>query len=186
MADESQPKMIKIDVGKGVDKRLFEVPEDIACMSTTIKNLLDAIPDDDDDEPIPLPNTSPETFQRILDFLELHRHDAPMSEEQRREWKTRDIEERDKPFVDIGDDITPLYELICQANALDIRPLIDVAAKALGQFIKTRTPEQIKQFMGIEGEFTAEEIAEAKREHEWLKDVTLPNPPAAKSQADDA
>ncbi len=43
-----------------------------------------------------------------------------------------------------------------------------------GYFFSAKTPDQMCEFLGVDGDFTDEEIAQAKAPHPWLKDVTLP------------
>lgn len=41
-------------------------------------------------------------------------------------------------------------------------------------YFSAKTPDQMCEFLGVDGDFTDEEIAQAKAPHPWLKDVTLP------------
>ncbi|KAI1204834.1 Skp1 family, dimerization domain-containing protein [Annulohypoxylon truncatum] len=60
-----------------------------------------------------------------------------------------------------------LFELLTAANFLDIPLLLKCAAKIVAEKIRGMTTEQMREYFGIENDFTAEEEAQIRREHGW-------------------
>ena len=118
------PKMATMVKLKSSQGEVFEVEEDVACMSQLVKNMVE---DSGADEEIPLPNVKTAILSKVLDYCKFHK-DAPPAEIQKplksanlaecgvREW---DVE-----YVDVEQEI--LFELILAANYLDIKALLDL------------------------------------------------------------
>ena len=66
------------------------------------------------------------------------------------------IQEFYSRFID-GCDKDTRFNLTLTANYLDIQPLLDLCSAKIASFIKGKTPEQIRENLGIEVDFTAEE-----------------------------
>ena len=152
------------------EARTFCIDVEAAKRSITLKNLMEAMPDEDDDTPtIPLPNVSGPVLEKIMAYLK-HVHDNPdpdydkVSEVDRR---SADIPEWEKAFCD-SVNMETLFNLILAANYLDIRSLLDVTCKTVANMIKGKTPTEIKALFGVTREFTPEEEEQVKRENPWL------------------
>lgn len=61
-----------------------------------------------------------------------------------------------------------LFNVICAANFLDMKPLLDVTLLFLAMKLRAMTPAQIKQEFGVTQEFTTDEMDKAKRDFEEI------------------
>ena len=152
------------------DSEIFEVDVEIAKMSETIKTLLeDSCLDDDDEEPIPLPDVNAAILRKVIEWSIHHKDDPPpAADEENREKRTEDIEPYDQEFLKV--DQGTLFELILAANYLDIKGLLDVTCKTVADMIKGKTPEEIRKTFNIKYEFTAEEEEKVRKENEWYEE----------------
>ena len=152
------------------DSEIFEVDVEIAKMSETIKTLLeDSCLDDDDEEPIPLPDVNAAILRKVIEWSIHHKDDPPpAADEENREKRTEDIEPYDQEFLKV--DQGTLFELILAANYLDIKGLLDVTCKTIANMIKGKTPEEIRKTFNIKYEFTAEEEEKVRKENEWYEE----------------
>merc|ERR1711943_25822 len=57
---------------KSKDEKAFVVEKDVACMSTTIKNLIDDIEELDGGTPIPVPYVSGPILEKVIQYCEYH------------------------------------------------------------------------------------------------------------------
>ena len=152
------------------DSEIFEVDVEIAKMSETIKTLLeDSCLDDDDEEPIPLPDVNAAILRKVIEWSIHHKDDPPpAADEENREKRTEDIEPYDQEFLKV--DQGTLFELILAAHYLDIKGLLDVTCKTVANMIKGKTPEEIRKTFNIKYEFTAEEEEKVRKENEWYEE----------------
>lgn len=152
------------------DSEIFEVDVEIAKMSETIKTLLEeSCLDDDDEEPIPLPDVNAAILRKVIEWSIHHKDDPPpAADEENREKRTEDIEPYDQEFLKV--DQGTLFELILAANYLDIKGLLDVTCKTVANMIKGKTPEEIRKTFNIKNEFTAEEEEKVRKENEWYEE----------------
>ena len=152
------------------DSEIFEVDVEIAKMSETIKTLLeDSCLDDDDEEPIPLPDVNAAILRKVIEWSIHHKDDPPPpADEENREKRAEDIELYDQEFLKV--DQGTLFELILAANYLDIKGLLDVTCKTVANMIKGKTPEEIRKTFNIKYEFTAEEEEKVRKENEWYEE----------------
>ena len=149
------------------DYEIFEVDVEIAKKSELISQFLeDCCLDDDDDEPIPLPNVNAAILRKVIEWATHHKDDPPPPEdEENREKRTDDIEPYDQEFLKV--DPGTLFELILAANYLDIKGLLDVTCKTVANMIKGKTPEEIRKTFNIKNYFTPEEEEQVRKEKEW-------------------
>ena len=152
------------------DSEIFEVDVEIAKMSETIKTLLeDSCLDDDDEEPIPLPDVNAAILRKVIEWSIHHKDDPPpAADEENREKRTEDIEPYDQEFLKV--DQGTLFELILAAHYLDIKGLLDVTCKTVANMIKGKTPKEIRKTFNIKDEFTAEEEEKVRKENEWYEE----------------
>jgi S-phase kinase-associated protein 1 len=71
----------------------------------------------------------------------------------------------EKRFCDSLDNLT-LFNVICAANFLDMKPLLDVTLLHLAMKLRTLTPDEIRKEFGITQIFSTEEIAKAEKDFE--------------------
>ena len=65
-----------------------------------------------------------------------------------------------------------LYELILAANFMDIKPLLELCCARLASMIMdAKTPERIREMLGIVNDFTPEEEARVLEENKWVDEA---------------
>lgn len=142
------------------DGKEFEVEKDVACVSETVKNMVE---DCSPDEAVPLPNVESSILARVIEYCEYHHKSAKeaIPEDDQNNW--------DKEFVRVDDEI--LFNMILAANFLDIKSLLDLTCKKVAEYIKEcKTPEEIRKRFNIKNDFTPEEEEEVRRENAWCED----------------
>ena len=105
----------------------FKTDIKVACMSETIKNMINDLgySDEDASTPIPLPNISSTILKKVLEWAEHHKDDQPITDDDdNKEKRTDDIPTWDAEFLKVEQSI--LFEYILAANYLDIKGLLDV------------------------------------------------------------
>lgn len=145
----------------------YEVLLSVAKQSTLLKNMLEDI---GEVEEVPIPNAQSSVLQKVLEYCEHHKDDPPYnsSEEGLIRAKAAEISQWDQKFLQVDQEL--LFEIILTANYLDIRPLLEVSCRTVANLIKNKTPEEIRKTFNIENDFTPEEEAQIRREHEWAQD----------------
>eukprot|EP00227_Mantoniella_beaufortii_P021102 CAMPEP_0197578388 /NCGR_PEP_ID=MMETSP1326-20131121/2619_1 /TAXON_ID=1155430 /ORGANISM="Genus nov. species nov., Strain RCC2288" /LENGTH=154 /DNA_ID=CAMNT_0043141567 /DNA_START=200 /DNA_END=664 /DNA_ORIENTATION=+ len=138
------------------DEEKFEVAEEVAYKSETIKNMIE---DTGTDAPIPLPNVSSKILAKVIEYCKYH-VSAKKSDTSEDETKNFDTE-----FVKV--DQATLFELILAANYLNIKSLLDLTCMTVANMIKGKTPEEIRKTFNIKNDFTPEEEEEVRRENQW-------------------
>ena len=104
------------------DGETYEVEFAVAKKSETIKNILEDLPDADDDEPVPLPNVNSQILRKVIAWCTQHRDDPPVPEDDNidaREKRTDNIDSWDQEFLQV--DQGTLFELILASNYLHIK-----------------------------------------------------------------
>lgn len=156
---------------KTSDDKVFEVDRELAKKSVTISHLLEDL-DEADEVPIPIPNVKSDIMQMIVTWLQAHKNDVPLTEEQQEERRAHEFAEWDAKFFDLklengNPDLATLFNLILAANFLDIQQLLIDSCKSVALLIRGKDCAEIRKLFGIHREFTKEEMDAVKKEHPW-------------------
>ena len=148
------------------DGKSFIMDAEVAKMSGTLKNMLEDI--SDLTTPIPIPNVSGATMEKVVKYCEYH-HTSPTDSSDERMTIDRPMCDFDKEFLS---HIThsELFDLILAANYLDIKPLLDVTCKTVAGMIRGKSAEEIRKLFNIKNDFTPEEEEQVRKENEWCED----------------
>lgn len=143
------------------DGREFKVEQQAAQLCVTVRNLIE---DAGTDNPIPLPNVSGKTLERVIIYCK-HRIENPTTEEP----KDGEITGWEADFVkELGKE--ELFELVLAANYMDVKPLLDLGCQVIANMIKGKTPEEIRKTFDIKNDFTPEEEEQVRKENEWCEE----------------
>jgi len=146
------------------DNQLFEVDEEVANQSHTVKNMIE---DTGTEEMIPLPNVPGKILSKVIEYCKFHVDAAKQVDS--KPAKTEDeIKQWDTEFVKV--DQATLFDLILAANYLNIKGLLDLTCQTVANMIKGKTPEEIRKTFNIKNDFTPEEEEEVRRENQWAFD----------------
>ena len=138
------------------EQEVFEVPRAVALRSVTIKDMTE---DTGMGVPVPLPMVGSRVLTKVIEYCTYH-HRAEQeqaSEDEARVW--------DRDFVKVDDE--SLFSLILAANYLNLKPLLDLACKAVADEIKGKTPDEIRSRFNIKNDFTPEEEEQVQAENAW-------------------
>jgi S-phase kinase-associated protein 1 len=142
------------------DGETFEVDEAVALKSQTIKYLIEV---GCANNTIPIPNVTGKILAMIIEYCKKHvEAEAASSDEKPSE---DDLKAWDADFVKI--DSTTLFELVIAANYLNINNLLNLTCNTIGEMIKGKTSEEIRQTFNIVNDFSPEEEEEIRRENQW-------------------
>ncbi|KAJ7978631.1 SKP1-like protein [Quillaja saponaria] len=146
---------------KSSDGETFEIDEDVALESQTIKHLIE---DDCADNVIPVPNVSGQILAKVIEYCKKHvevgdtaDNNIKIDDQTLKNW--------DAEFVKV--DQSTLIDLILAANYLNVKSLLDLTCQAVADIIKGKTPEEIRKTFNIKNDFTPEEEEEVRRENQW-------------------
>lgn len=150
------------------DNVTYEVDIEVAEKSMLLKNMMEDIGDDVTD--VPVPNVQANVLKKVIEYCEHHKNDPAYvsSDEGIARAKATEISQWDQKFLQVDQEM--LFEIILTANYLDIRPLLEVGCRTVANMIKNKSPEEIRKTFNIENDFTPEEEAQIRREHEWAQD----------------
>jgi S-phase kinase-associated protein 1 len=146
------------------DSQMFDVDEEVALESVTVKNLIE---DSGADEAIPLPNVSGKILSKVIEYCKYH-VEANKKTEDKPNKSEEEVKAWDTEFVKV--DQATLFDLILAANYLNIKGLLDLTCQTVAGMIKGKTPEEIRKTFNIKNDFTPEEEEEVRRENQWAFD----------------
>ena len=152
---------------RSADGELFPVDPEVAKKSMLIKNMLDDLPDADDDEEVPIPNVCAAILKLVIQWATYHKDDPLPNDDDTMRYENINISEWDSSFLSV--DQGTLYELILAANYLDIKGLLNVTCATVANMIKGKTPEEIRKHFNIKNDFTPAEEEAIRKENEWCE-----------------
>ncbi|CAK7355413.1 unnamed protein product [Dovyalis caffra] len=142
---------------KTSDNQIFEVEESVAMEFATVKSFFEDSPSSTDT--VPLPNVAAKPLSQVIEFCK----------EQIKFKANPDEAEKKKSNVEFVKEKTneDLVEIIPVANYLEIKDLLDVLNQAVADRIQNKSVAFVRNFFGIDNDFTAEEEAALRQEHAW-------------------
>ncbi|KAI3928624.1 hypothetical protein MKW98_024225 [Papaver atlanticum] len=153
----STSKMVTL---RSSDGEAFEVTEDVALQSPTIKHMIE---DDCADNGIPLPNVTSKILAKVIEYYQKHVQ-SPKGDDGNAEEEEK-LKTWDADFVKV--DQATLFDMVLAANYLNIKNLLDLTCQEVADMIKGKTPEEIRKTFNIKNDFTPEEEEEVRRENQW-------------------
>ncbi|XP_008798005.2 SKP1-like protein 12 [Phoenix dactylifera] len=144
------PKMVVLRAYGGAE---FEVDVVVASQSGTIKNMIDdgwSV-----ESGVPLPNVEGPVLAKMVEYWK--RHVEGGGEEELKEW--------DKGFVER--EKQDLLVITMAAHYLDSQPLFELCCQAVADTIKDMAVEDVREYFGIENDFTPEEERKMRVAHSW-------------------
>ncbi|CAN6351131.1 unnamed protein product [Urochloa humidicola] len=143
----------KVIVVRCCDGEEFAVAEPVARKCGTISNMID---DDCVDGGVPLPNVGGPAMARVLEYL-----NTKAAAEEKAKFDKGFFEKMTKEA---------LFDVILAANYLNAEELLDAAMSCAADRITGKTVTEIREFFGIENDFTPEEEQEIRKENPWAFD----------------
>jgi S-phase kinase-associated protein 1 len=147
----------------------FEITQEAAAMSQTIKHMMEE--DCVDDKGVPLPNVKSNILAMVIEHCNKHAAVAAAAAAGNSSGNStatsaeKELKSFDAEFI--KQDRSTLFEIILAANYLDIKGLLDLSCQKVADMITPYMPEQIREFFMIENDFTPEEEAEVREQNKW-------------------
>jgi S-phase kinase-associated protein 1 len=150
----------------------FEITQEAAAMSQTIKHMMEE--DCVDDKGVPLPNVKSNILAMVIEYCNKHAAVAAAaaaaaagnsSDNSTATSAEKELKSFDAEFI--KQDRSTLFEIILAANYLDIKGPLDISCQKVADMITPYMPVQIREFFMIENDFTPEEEAEVREQNKW-------------------
>ncbi|KAG7558587.1 SKP1 component dimerization [Arabidopsis thaliana x Arabidopsis arenosa] len=151
------------------DDESFEVDEAVARKLQIIAHMID---DDCADKAIPLQNVTGKILAVVIEYCKKHVNDVDDSDDV--EEISENVDEEAKKELVTWDaefmkdiDMETMFQLLLAANYLNVKSLLDLTSQTIADYIKDKTPQEVREIFNIENDFTPEEEEEIRKENEW-------------------
>lgn len=154
------------------DGEIVDVDIEVAKMSSTLRNMIEdlGLDDEDDEEVLPLRNLSKDTLVRVVEWATRHKEDPYQPDEDETvEVKAKDIDQWDRDFFAVDQAI--LLNLINAAYYLNLQVMLEIGCHVVADLIKDKTTEEIREYLEIENDFTPEEEEALRKENAWIQEL---------------
>ncbi|GMY33235.1 SKP1-like protein 20 [Fagus crenata] len=164
---------IKITL-KTSDGEEFLVEEAVAMEFVTVKSFFEE-EGDSQSTPMPLPNVSSFALSRVIVYcrrildIRAKLPTGEAGEEELKEAEKKVKEERKAFEAEFVKDESneAIRELILAANYLDIKEMLQFLNQNVADRIQNKSVEYVRNFFGIENDFSPEEEAKLREEFAW-------------------
>ena len=153
--------MSNIVLLKTADDKDYQITIEVANQSNVLASVLKERADEN--EVIPLLNVEGEVFEKAREWMEYHAA-HPMMYTDKPEDRNRfsELNPYDVEFCDnLGRCL--LFELFKAAISLQIPMLVESCARCVARNLVGKTPEQMREYLNEEDEYTLEEKEELKK-----------------------
>lgn len=154
---------------------LFDVPLKAAKLSKFICTMVDDELFENETPELPMVDVKSAALSKVTEFM-IHYVDHPFEQIQKPLMSSniRDVvPDWYADFIDVEHQL--LFDLILAANYLDIKPLLDLTCATVASMVREKTPNEIKDHFGIQGDpipdLTEEEEEKLKAENQWCLEV---------------
>ncbi|XP_010425101.1 PREDICTED: SKP1-like protein 16 [Camelina sativa] len=160
------------------DGESFQVEEPVARKLQIIANMIE---DDCADKAIPLSNVTGNILAMVIEYCKIHVDDKDSdsteatndseateatNDKEATEAKEELVRTWDKEFMK-SLDLETIFSVILAANYLNVKSLLDLTTQNVADYIKDKTPEEVRKIFNIENDFTQEEEEEVRKENAW-------------------
>ncbi|KAH9448258.1 hypothetical protein Pst134EA_021375 [Puccinia striiformis f. sp. tritici] len=155
------------------DGQEFTVERKVAFQCNLFKGMVECLgPGEEEDEQtmrIPVQVSGPH-FKKVLEWCEYHKDDVapPPKDADDAPKGPPPISAWDARYIAVDQEM--LFDITIAANFLDIPGLLDVCCRTIGNMIKGKQPDEIRELFNIKNDFTPEEQAQIRMETEWAED----------------
>lgn len=154
----------------------FTVDANVAKMSKLVELALDDdifAEDTGADREVQLPKVTAAVMTKIIEFCEHYQTEGMTAIET--PIRSTNIADMVQPFYVeyVNLERSMLFEIVCAANYMDIKPLMDLTCLAVTMMIKGMSVEEIRTIFTIENDLTPEDEAQIREENRWV-DESIP------------
>ena len=138
----------------------FEVSQEVASMSRFCKDMVEhEDAGDQENLLIPLPEVKADVLEKIINYMEYH-YKEPSAKIERPLKPNTSLQDIicdwDQEFLDCLD-TSSLFNVMKGANYMDIQDLLDLTCAKVASLLEGKTPEKMREFLGLEEDMTPEE-----------------------------
>lgn len=158
---------------------LVPLPLEIAQQSRLVKNMIDVLKVQENNVEIPCETLKKEVVELLAvssvplcpplpqSWMESHKEDGADADEGKK-FNPQLSEQERRWFAEL--DEQRLYDVMMAANFLDVPHLLDKACETVAAMVRGRTPEEIREILGLKNDFSQEEYELVLKENAWLGD----------------
>lgn len=157
----------------------FVVLRDAVKMSDLIKTMLeDDVEEEARETVIPIPNVNAKVLTYVIEYCNHHCQPGNKAAEIKKpltDHIDKLVSEWDRVFIftDLVKDGNEkehrlLLECMLAANFLGVQDLLTLTAATMASMIRGKVPEEIRELLGLENDFTPEELAQMQKENRWV------------------
>ncbi|KAI0553517.1 s-phase kinase-associated protein 1 [Xylaria curta] len=119
------------------------------------------------DKPIPVPGVTGDILKKVVEWCEQHCSDpVPRPDDNKTTKIILAIPDLDAEFFKPLDK-DMLIQVANAANYLDIPLLLQQAVYVIANYLKSKSTEEMCEFLNVESDFTADELKQIRRENAW-------------------
>ncbi|KAI4353137.1 hypothetical protein L6164_002108 [Bauhinia variegata] len=149
------------------DGEVFTIEQDIAKEFGILERIME---EDGFSEFFPVPNVRSAALEKVIQYcrkhLEFRTRAAQHGGGQTDIHNSGDAKAFDDGFVsDLSNN--ELRELIFAANYLEVKELLDLLSQTIADRIKNKSVEYAREFLGIENDYTTEELNALREKNAW-------------------
>ncbi|RYC55782.1 hypothetical protein CHU98_g10424 [Xylaria longipes] len=140
--------------------------------SVTLGTMLELLDEEHTtDLPIPIPGVAGEALKKVVEWCERHRGDPipkPDNQETAKPCRIEDLPSWDLEFFKFDKNL--LIEVTNASNYLEIPLLLEYLVCVIADRLAGMTTEQMRNFLNIENDFSADEEKQIRRDNAWATD----------------
>ncbi|KAK7324249.1 hypothetical protein VNO77_27779 [Canavalia gladiata] len=148
---------------KSSDNVTFEVEFFIAKQMQTVQSFIDDGNSAATSTIIPLPNVCSTELIKIIDYCSMHYRNDDVGDGD-------EFKEFDRQFLATMN-YDELKALFAASNYLNIKDLFNFLSQSIANIIENKSVEFVRNFFGIENDYTLEEEAALREENAWAFEV---------------
>jgi S-phase kinase-associated protein 1 len=139
----------------------------------TLRSMLEDLDDEQTiGVPIPIPEVEGEVLKKVMEWCEYHREDAHIVPPEETDstparYRPKEVPEWDSLFLMVHHNL--LIRVINAANYLDIPLLLQYGISTVAVNLWGMTTPQMREFLNIQNDLTAEQEDRIRRENNWVK-----------------
>ena len=138
------------------DNEKIDIDQEVANKSPVLKSMIEDTGKEGD---IVIPNIKAPILRKVIEYCTHYRNSKPKDIKKpllRRNLVENGVDQWDANFINL-DQTEELIDLVVAANFLDIESLLDLGCAKIAVMIKDKSVEEIREFLDIDNDFTAEE-----------------------------
>jgi S-phase kinase-associated protein 1 len=189
VTDEETGKPYRMYKVQTQDNDIYTLPEPIIAMCKMLKKAFDDTEDEDDDEPLSLPTISSKVFDVVVKYCVEHFFfvEDPIDVEIRelnekyggpdypnmhdgtriKDPKVVEIDSELMDEIKAKEDGVFLQEVMVASDFLELRELLKLCGFYLALGLRDKNHLEMREYLGIEGDFTPEEEEENRKLTAW-------------------